>query len=172
MRKMRIPITISAISSGVVLTFYILLIGGGTSALRAWVMFLLQMGANITGREYDGKTALAAAALVVLAKEPVLLFDAGFLLSFGAVLGIYVVAPALKLKVPLAILCVLLPVQLYYYYEICVYSLLWNVLAIPLSTIALGSGIVGVCLSQISFIPEIFVKGVLSMGVWLYSFMK
>lgn len=170
MRKMRIPITISAISSGVVLTFYILLIGGGTSALRAWVMFLLQMGANITGREYDGKTALAAATLVVLAKEPVLLFDAGFLLSFGAVLGIYVVAPALKLKVPLAILCVLLPVQLYYYYEICVYSLPWNLFAIPLSAIALGSGIVGVGLSQIPFMPEIFIKSIFCIGGLVIQF--
>ena len=172
MRKMKIPISMSAVFSGVVLTFYILMIGGGTSALRAWIMFLLQMGANITGREYDGKTALAVAALVVLGREPVLLFDAGFLLSFGAVLGIYAIAPALKIKVPLAIQSILFPIQLYYYYEICIYSLVWNLFAIPLSTIALGSGIIGVILSQISFVPEILVRIILGAGkivIWIYE---
>lgn len=172
MRKMRMPITVSAVCSGIILTFYMLMIGGRTSAFRAWVMFLLQMGANITGREYDGKTALAVAAMVVLAGEPVLLFDAGFLLSFGAVLGIYVVAPAWKLKAPLAIQSILFPVQLYYYYEICIYSLFWNFLAIPLSALALGSGIAGVLISQVPFMPELFVKGAFRIGamvMWFYE---
>ena len=172
MRKMRIPIMISAVFSGVILTCYILMIGDRTSAIRAWIMFLMQMGANITGREYDGKTALAVAALVVLAREPVLLFDAGFLLSFGAVLGIYVVAPTWKVKVPLAIQCILFPVQLYYYYEICIYSLFWNFLAIPLSALALGSGIAGTLISQVSFLPQLFVKGAFRIGamvMWFYE---
>lgn len=172
MRKIRIPISISAVSSGVALTFYILMIGGGTSAIRAWIMCLLQMGANITGREYDGKTTLAVAALVVLGGEPVLLFDAGFLLSFGAVFGIYVIAPALKIKVPLAIQSILLPIQLYYYYEICIYSLVWNLFAIPLSTITLGSGIIGAILSLIPFVPEILINIVLGVGklvIWIYE---
>lgn len=163
---------ISAVFSGVILTCYILMIGDRTSAIRAWIMFLMQMGANITGREYDGKTALAVAALVVLAREPVLLFDAGFLLSFGAVLGIYVVAPTWKVKVPLAIQCILFPVQLYYYYEICIYSLFWNFLAIPLSALALGSGIAGTLISQVSFLPQLFVKGAFRIGamvMWFYE---
>lgn len=172
MRKWRLPISVSAVCSGIFLTIYMFMIGNRTSALRAWVMFLLQMGAQITGREYDGKTAIAVASLVVLAKEPVLLFDAGFLLSFGAVLGIYVVTPVLKMKVPLAIQCVLLPVQLYYYYEICIYSLLWNLFAIPLSALLFGSGIIGIICSRISFIPEIFIKGAFGMGgliLWFYE---
>lgn len=172
MRKMKLPISISAVFSGVALTFYILMIGGGTSAIRAWIMFLLQMGANITGREYDGKTALAVAALVVLGGEQVLLFDAGFLLSFGAVLGIYAISPVLKIKVPLAIQSILFPIQLYYYYEICIYSLIWNLFAIPLSTIALGSGIIGAMLSQILFVPEVLISIVLGAGklvVWFYE---
>ena len=172
MRKMRIPIPISAVFSGVILTLYILMIGERTSAIRAWVMFLMQMGASITGREYDGKTALAVAALVVLVREPVLLFDAGFLLSFGAVLGIYVVAPTWKIKAPLAIQCILFPVQLYYYYEVCIYSLSWNFLAIPLSAFALGSGIAGALISQVSFMPQLFVKGAFRIGemvMWFYE---
>lgn len=172
MRRTGIPIGGSAILGGILLTLYVLMTGGSTSAFRAWIMFLLRMGAEITGRNYDGKTALAVAALVVLTKEPVLLFDAGFLLSFGAVLGIYVLAPAGKLPVPLAIQSILFPIQLYYYYEICIYSLLWNLLAIPLSTIVLGSGIVSMAVSQIPFVPEIIPKSIFNLCklvLWFYE---
>lgn len=172
MRKAGIPIGGSAILGGILLTLYVLMTGGSTSAFRAWIMFLLRMGAEITGRAYDGKTALAVAALVVLAKEPVLLFDAGFLLSFGSVFGIYFLASTEKLPIPLAIQCILFPVQLYYYYEICIYSLLWNLLALPLSTIVLGGGIAGVAVSQVPFVPEIISESIFNLCklvLWFYE---
>lgn len=171
-RKLGIPFWGAAISSSIFLSGYILMIGCSVSALRAWIMFLLQMGANITGREYDGKTALSMAALILWIREPVVLFDAGFLLSFGAVAGIYIVAPRLKLRIPLAIQSVVLPIQLYYYYEICIYSLLWNILAIPLSTVVMGSGILGILLHKIPFLPEILAKLVFMVGkgvLWFYE---
>ncbi len=171
-RKVGIPIVVAATCSGIFLSFYMLMIGNSVSACRAWLMFLLQMGANVTGREYDGKTALAFAALYELLQEPVRLFDASFLLSFGAVAGIYVVAPALKMKIPLAIQCVLFPVQLYYYYEICIYSLIWNLIAIPLSSIAMGSGILGIICAKIPFFSAIFVEKIFAVGkgvVWFYE---
>lgn len=171
-RKAGIPIVVAAICSGIFLSLYILMIGNSVSACRAWLMFLLQMGANVTGREYDGKTALAFAALCELLQEPVRLFDASFLLSFGAVAGIYVVAPALEMKIPLAIQCVLFPVQLYYYYEICIYSLIWNFFAIPLSSIAMGSGILGIICAKAPFLPKIFVEKIFAVGkgvVWFYE---
>lgn len=170
LRKMRAGIRISAIFSSTILTFYILMIGSSVSTLRAWIMFLLQMGANITGREYDGKTALALSALVLLGMEPVNLFDAGFLLSFGAVLGIYVIAPALNINVSAAIQCILIPVQLYYYYEICLYAMLWNFIAIPVSAVALGSTIVGLILAGCPVVPISLIQGWFYVGKWMIAF--
>ena len=48
------------------LMLYILMVGFTVSALRALVMFLFRVGAEITGRHYDAPTALSTAAVVVL----------------------------------------------------------------------------------------------------------
>ena len=75
------------------LMLYILMIGFTVSAVRALVMFLFRVGADMAGRHYDAPTALSAAAVVVLVWRPLSLYDGGFWLSFGAVLAILAVVP-------------------------------------------------------------------------------
>ena len=58
--------------------------------LRAVTMFLIEMGARITGRIYDMPSAVSVTAMMILAESPAYLLDSGFLLSFGCVLGICV----------------------------------------------------------------------------------
>lgn len=60
--------------------------------MRAVTMFLIAMGARITGRIYDMMTALSVTAMMILLESPAYLLDSGFLLSFGCVLGIGVAA--------------------------------------------------------------------------------
>lgn len=60
--------------------------------MRAVIMFLIAMGARITGRIYDMMTALSVTAMMILLESPAYLLDSGFLLSFGCVLGIGVAA--------------------------------------------------------------------------------
>lgn len=62
------------------------------STMRAVTMFLIAMGARITGRIYDMMTALSVTAMMILLESPAYLLDSGFLLSFGCVLGIGVAA--------------------------------------------------------------------------------
>ena len=66
--------------------------GGSISTMRAVTMFLIAMGARITGRIYDMMTALSVTAMMILLESPAYLLDSGFLLSFGCVLGIGVAA--------------------------------------------------------------------------------
>ncbi|MCI8638385.1 MAG: DUF4131 domain-containing protein [Coprococcus sp.] len=162
LRKAGTPILPSALAGTLILCLYVVLSGASVSAVRACVMFLLRMGANLSGREYDGLTALSAAALFILARNPLWLFDAGFLLSFGAVFGIYLTAPLLwgdkkegkkAYKTSLAMQLTVLPIQLYYYYETCVYSLAWNLIAVPMAGGIFACGMAGIFLNQI--------------GVWL-----
>ncbi len=60
---------------------------GSVSTMRAVTMFLIAMGARITGRIYDMMSALSVTAMMILVESPAYLLDSGFLLSFGCVLG-------------------------------------------------------------------------------------
>ncbi len=155
---------------------YTAMIGSGVSSLRALVMFIVRMGADISGRDYDLPTSLALAAAAITLWRPLYLLDAGFLLSFGALLGIGAVSPYVEFcigadlqvkenKPPigcggrytgkiaaslvkamcpsLAVNLTLLPVLLYFYYEFPPYSILLNLLVIPLMSVLLGAGVVG-----------------------------
>ena len=78
------------------LMLYILMIGFTVSAVRALVMFLFRVGADMAGRRYDAPTALSVAAVVVLVWRPLSLYDGGFWLSFGAVFAILAVVPVVQ----------------------------------------------------------------------------
>ncbi len=70
--------------------------GMETSTVRAVIMFVLLMAAHICGRSYDSLTALSLSAAVQLWENPCLLWYAGFLFSYGAVLGVVVVWKTFK----------------------------------------------------------------------------
>lgn len=151
LRKAGVPF-LPAGSIGILfLLLYTMMVGCGVSSLRALIMFIVRMGAEITGRTYDMPTSLSLAAAVIVLWQPLYLLDAGFLLSFGAILGILAVSPLLEhfqavpgaLCASLGIHLTLLPVMLYYYFEIPVYSMLLNLLVVPLMSVVLGTGVLG-----------------------------
>ena len=67
---------------------YVLLVGGPASALRAGIMSSAALLARVAGRRSNPLQALGAAGLALLAAEPLVAFDLGFQLSFGATFGI------------------------------------------------------------------------------------
>lgn len=161
----------------VFLLLYTLMIGNGVSSTRALVMFIVRIGADMSGRDYDMPTSLALAAAVIVLRQPLYLLDAGFLLSFGAILGIAVIHPILEeLRVLPKLLCAgvsihltLLPVLLYYYFEVPTYSILLNLLVVPLMSGVLGLGIIG---SMLLLVREPFGSAVLQVCkaiLWLYE---
>jgi ComEC/Rec2-related protein len=72
------------------LVLYTLATGMSASAVRACVMALVFSSAPLVLRKADGATALAFAALAILAWRPSQLIDPGFILSFGIVGGLMV----------------------------------------------------------------------------------
>ena len=66
------------------------------SVVRAVIMVGLHLVANITNRRYDLASAAFAAALAMLVKNPMYLFNTGFQMSFLAVLSIAVILPFVK----------------------------------------------------------------------------
>jgi competence protein ComEC len=80
----------SAAAVLVILAAYLLLAEPNSPLLRSAIMAGALCIATMTGRPYAALNAIAAAALVVLAIDPLELFSAGFQLSFGIVAGMMI----------------------------------------------------------------------------------
>jgi competence protein ComEC len=75
---------------------YTLLTGAAVATVRSLVCAAIVLGARALGRHSDALTALAVAALAILADSPLALYDASFQLSFAAAAALALVAPRLR----------------------------------------------------------------------------
>lgn len=80
--------------------FYGILTGFSVSTNRAVVMMIIFLGAGMVGRTYDLLSAISLSALLILLQEPMQIYNTGFLLSYGAILGIGLSYPILISAVP------------------------------------------------------------------------
>lgn len=162
------------------LTLYVLMIGFSVSAVRAYIMLFLKIGADITGRVYDMLTAAMLGATLTVIYEPLYLTDGGFYMSYGAILGIAILLPALEQCFPcrrrwfsgcyasIVINLMLFPITLWFFYVFPTYSVFLNMLVLPLTGYVLGFGIFGsililcipfagqICLKVCAFILEFY----------------
>lgn len=157
---------------------YLLLCGGSVSALRAVFMSIIMITGWYLGRTYDLLSAISMAAIVILLKYPYQLYQSGFLLSFGAVLGICLVSkqltvtfvhrnekgPGSKIKEAvlsnLGIQMTTCPVILYSYFEVPLYGLVLNLIFIPFMSLILLSGILAMVVGFVSVEAGSFLGGV------------
>ena len=157
LRRLGLGFSASGIIGILFLLLYTMMIGIGVSSLRAIIMYIIRMGAEVLGRDYDLLTSLSIAVVVIVLWQPLYLFDAGFLFSFGAVLAMILINPLFeqtscipKIFCPgIAIQVMLLPMTMYFYFEISTWSVLTNIIVIPCMSILIGIGIVGILLSFI-----------------------
>ncbi|MBR1931664.1 MAG: DNA internalization-related competence protein ComEC/Rec2 [Lachnospiraceae bacterium] len=175
LRKLGLPPWAAAVTGSVILVLYGLLTGMSVSACRAIGMYVIRMLAEVAGRTYDMLTSLGILAVVMLVGNPAYLHHQGFLLSFGAVLGITVLEPGLLLQIEkgeakryeaktwklfcksavngfcqksvqalcsgLAVSLATLPIQLWFYYEVPVYSLFLNFMILPFMSAVMICGL-------------------------------
>ncbi|HEY8595722.1 MAG TPA: ComEC/Rec2 family competence protein [Devosiaceae bacterium] len=79
---------IAALGGAMVALTYLMLSGGGVSAVRATLMLLLMFGAMLAGRRALTMRNVAMAAMAVILLSPESVFQPGFQLSFAAVVGL------------------------------------------------------------------------------------
>lgn len=84
----------------VVVWLYLLVIGAPASAVRSGVMITVALLAALLQRPFAPLAAVSAAALVILAFQPLAILQPGFQLSFLGVLGILACRPMLLRAVP------------------------------------------------------------------------
>lgn len=142
--------------------------GYSVSVVRAVGMFVMHMAAVLCKRTYDMVTATAVLAVCIVIHQPLYLYNSSFLLSFGCVLGIGLLLPALtkkqykKEKQPTGFLlnlmsgtCIslaILPFQLMFFYQVPTYSVFLNMFVIPLMNLLLPLGVLLLVCGAMNFV--------------------
>lgn len=171
LKKMRVPVVLSTLLAVAVMIMYGDMVGSSASAFRAIFMFALKMGAEVLHRTYDMLTALALAAVGILLEQPLYIYHAGFLLSFGAIVGIGCMYDVLKTDTKQiflnkriqkrreyrknlwcskvresllgsgSIFLIHFPIMLSVYYEFPIYSFILNMVIIPAMSLVMVMGL-------------------------------
>lgn len=132
------------------LLFYSYLCGFSVSVIRASIMAIILLIANILGKEYDGFNSIAIAGIVIFLINPLCIFDVGFLLSFSCVIGILMLNKPIQkalsktnmpktivnsVAISLATTISIVIVMAYYFRTLNIISIIANVILIPIFTV-------------------------------------
>jgi len=155
-----------------VIWFYAFMTGMSPSVLRSVMMLSVIITGNMINRKGHLLNTLAASAIILLVGNPMLLKDAGFLLSYCAVAGIVLVQPLIEkwwtprsrfikpvwslISVTLAAQIFTFPLGLYFFQQFPTWFLLSNLVVIPLSTICLYAGLFLLCISWWTWAASLF----------------
>ncbi len=166
------------------LWFFALLTGASGSVLRSAVMFSFIATGLAVNKKTSIYNSMAASAFVLLCFNPYLLWDVGFQLSYFAVLGIVIsqryIANWFFIKnkllnsiwqltsVSLAAQLFTFPICIYYFHQLPLLFLVSNLIAIPLSTIALWACIILVIISPLQLLA-IFCGKIIFAVIWLIN---
>ncbi|MCJ7466324.1 MAG: ComEC family competence protein [Maribacter sp.] len=154
---------------------FALLAGLSASIVRAVTMFTFVAYALYLNRPGNTYNILALSIIfILLAINPMLLFQVGFQLSYAAVLAIVWGYPLLQkfwhpklwalrklwqlLSVSIAAQIGVLPISLYYFHQFPGLFFISNILIIPFLGLILGMGILVITLALAGFLPGYLVK--------------
>ncbi len=165
-RRLRAGISIS------VIIIYTVILGFIPSALRAAVMGLAVMFATLTNRKEDFITSMALGAFVILLTNPYSLFDAGFILSFSAVIGIKLFAEIFGiylekifpkfiagiLSVSAAVTLTTLPITAMMFNTVNFTGFIANLVVIPFLEILFAGGMITALIPFAGYITGFFLK--------------
>ncbi len=159
LRWSKVPGIFATILSILFIYSYGVLTNFSVSTQRAVIMMAILLMAAIPGKTYDTISATALSAFVILVHNPLQIFSAGFLLSYGAIIGIAVIYPALKkltksehpvlnsLFLSFSAQLTTTPFVLSYFYQLPSYGIVINLIVLPFVTIltltSILSGIAG-----------------------------
>lgn len=180
LRKCTCTAVQAAVIGTVILLLYGAMTGFSVSSVRAIGMYFIHMLGIILGRSYDLLTALGVLMAVMICENPRLTGHSGFLLSFGSVCAVGCLYPILPLQEvtarktavppPLPVRFLLkrcggliqglwlsasisiftLPITLYYFFEVPVYSAFVNLLILPFMGPVMAIGFVLMAVPDIS----------------------
>lgn len=134
----------------IILLLYALFVGFSPSVVRAVIMSSVCLVTLINGQRSDILNNLSLAFTIIIAMSPFTLFDASFLMSFSAVFGIACFSNTLthlfaKCKIPRIVSSAMsivisaqigiIPCLLYFFHSLPLYSILLNIILMPVITL-------------------------------------
>lgn len=174
---------LATLGSIVSVWIYVMLVGLPVSAVRAAIMLTVY---GITAMGYRGRVALnvlSLTALVMMAANPLLLWDVSFELSFLAMLSIGVYFPSLYkigrgwkgilrrmwglVAVSVAAQIGTVPLVLYYFGRVNLYSPLTSLFFIPLTMLILYLGFSGILVYALGWNGSLLVAWAMRAAGWL-----
>lgn len=139
---------VAAIPGMTFIILYGVMTGLSGATIRAIIMLCVAIGADVLGRKYDSLSAIALALFLMLLSNPYQVYQVGFLLSFGAVLGIAYISPLFEkyndkviLKgffVSISVQLATTPILLYFFFEVPIYAVFLNIIVVPLMSVLLA----------------------------------
>lgn len=96
LKKLYLPDETSIPLAILVVVLYGIMVNGSVSANRAILMLAITLIGKLLGRTYDLISALCLSGSITLFLQPLQIVNCGFLLSYGAIMGIAYVYPTLK----------------------------------------------------------------------------
>ena len=143
----------------VALTFYCALIGFSPGILRAYIMGAMMILARILFEQEESKKSLLVSFIVIIVLNPYSVFDISMQLSYAAVVAIIFVNPEFKkfyqekildkiknevlrntvdlIFLSLTIQITSIPLFLYYFEKLPLFSFLLNIVGIPIGTVVI-----------------------------------
>ena len=150
--------------------FFVELTNATPSVVRAGIMAIMPIAASITYRKNDFWTTVCFSILVQFIINPYVIFDIGFQLSYGGVIGIVCFYEKIRKRIKLKVLSVclsaniiIIPIMMYQFQTISFSFLISNFLA----TILLGPIVILGFLSAIFRFKILF--GILNLLLFLFQ---
>jgi competence protein ComEC len=184
-RRLGLARAVRIVVASVVLAGFVVLVTPQPSVLRAAVMAAIVLLALARGRPARGLPVLALATIVLLASDPWLCRDYGFVLSVLATAGLMLLAPPLAVRlgrvlpdwlamviaIPLSAQLACQPVLILLNPTIPTYGVIANLLAEPAAPIATVLGLIacilsstipalGTMVAQAAWVPAAWIGGV------------
>lgn len=171
--RKKLRVNTAALIVTIFISLYGILIDASAASMRAIIMLFVRFLSLSVGRTYDSKNTLYITAFIFIMLRPYLLFNAGFQFSYVAIFALNhkVVIGKSKpigeklrkqtfvgdkfrepLRVPAVIILTLFlfPITIYHYFTYPLYSILLNLIVIPLMSFVLFSGLAALGVSFLS----------------------
>lgn len=160
---LRINYRVKVLLGMLMVIIYSLMTGLGASIIRATIMLLFVLIGKLIDRDAHSISLLSFVALLMLLYNPLFINDVGFQLSFIVTLGILLMTPVVLrfnnkildyiggiVTVPIIAQAWVIPIQIFYFSNICIYSIFANIMSVSLLAIISFGGFVSSLLAVIN----------------------